>query len=117
MVSPGATESFSERTVNFSMGISNSFSEPAIFLGTMHTRSANENAYGIGYYGFQIGVAFALERFIGDIDGTKMVMRSGSLAESFSSGGMRSLFLQKCFPNILKRNFWKSRRNIYFSDI
>jgi len=52
----GAAESFSKRVTNFSVGVSNSVTEPAIFFSTMQKRSLKENLYGIGFYIFQIGL-------------------------------------------------------------
>lgn len=64
---PGAAKSFSDRVTNFSISTSNSITQPVTFLGTMHTRSLNDNMYGIGYYGLQAGTAYVLDRFIGEL--------------------------------------------------
>lgn len=57
----GAAASFSRRITNFSIGLSNSITEPLVFLSTMHKRSINQNAYGLGFYGFQVGLAILPE--------------------------------------------------------
>lgn len=47
---PGAAESFSNRVTNASVGFSNSLAEPFVFLGTMGTRTPEQNAFGVGYH-------------------------------------------------------------------
>ena len=64
---PGAAKSFTNRVVNVSKGVTNSIVEPSLFLANMYRQSPQENAYGLGYYGFQAGMWYGGDAFLADM--------------------------------------------------
>ena len=73
----GAAKRFSERVTNFSTGAANTVTEPVNFVATMHTRSANENVYGLSYFTAQGLFIYATDRVIGHMQADNFVPGTG----------------------------------------
>ncbi len=73
---PGAAKSFTHRAYNSMSGMYYGAAQPFRFISTMDSRTPEQNAYGIGYLGFQLGVIYFTSRFFESISKGSVVSSS-----------------------------------------
>lgn len=95
---PGAAKSFSNRMVNLSKTVSDPIVTPVTFLGTIHTRTAQENAYGFGYFTFQVGLLVASDKILSELNGARIGLTASyegnQIIRNGINGGARVSIIQ-----------------------